>query len=169
MTRHRRSHHHDPDPAEIPRAYGPHRCCRAQTSPPTVPVQVTLEAILPDTDGLNIVRDLRNVTRAPLLMVAGSYLSDVLQPPMNSKVWLPGASVYLGPNGTGVFACPGPNLRPSADSLQRYTLGLSLDGRQRKRTAPQMKISPGQKMPGGIRNHWLGEFVNPHARGYYEL
>lgn len=40
-------------------------------APELNPVLVTLEAVLPDTDGLNILRELRKVTRAPLLMVTG--------------------------------------------------------------------------------------------------
>ena len=54
------------------------------------PVLVTLEAILPDTDGLNIVRELRKVTQAPLLMVTGrASVADEL------NGLAAGASVYL--------------------------------------------------------------------------
>ena len=34
-------------------------------------VLITLETILPDNDGLNIVRDLRDLTQTPLLMLTG--------------------------------------------------------------------------------------------------
>lgn len=40
-------------------------------APELNPVLVTLEAVLPDIEGLNIVRELRKITRAPLLMVTG--------------------------------------------------------------------------------------------------
>lgn len=54
------------------------------------PVLITLEAILPDADGLNIVTELRKVTQAPLLMVTGrASVADEL------NGLAVGASVYL--------------------------------------------------------------------------
>lgn len=54
------------------------------------PVLIILEAILPDTDGLNIARDLRNLTQAPLLMLTGrAAAADEL------KGLAAGASIYL--------------------------------------------------------------------------
>lgn len=54
------------------------------------PVLITLEAILPDADGLNIVTELRKVTQAPLLMVTGrASVADEL------NGLAAGASVYL--------------------------------------------------------------------------
>ena len=59
-------------------------------APELNPVLVTLEAVLPDTDGLNIVRELGKVTRAPLLMVTGrASVADEL------NGLAAGASVYL--------------------------------------------------------------------------
>lgn len=54
------------------------------------PVLIILETVLPDTDALNIVRDLGNVTREPLLMLTGrAAAADELN-------GLPaGASIYL--------------------------------------------------------------------------
>lgn len=54
------------------------------------PVLITLEAILPDADGLNVVTELRKVTQAPLLMVTGrASVADEL------NGLAAGASVYL--------------------------------------------------------------------------
>ena len=54
------------------------------------PVLIVLEAILPDTDGLDIVRDIRNLSRAPLLMLtARAAAADELEG------LAAGASIYL--------------------------------------------------------------------------
>lgn len=54
------------------------------------PVLITLEAILPDADGHNVVTELRKVTQAPLLMVTGrASVADEL------NGLAAGASVYL--------------------------------------------------------------------------
>lgn len=54
------------------------------------PVLITLEATLPDADGLNVVTELRKVTQAPLLMVTGrASVADEL------NGLAAGASVYL--------------------------------------------------------------------------
>ena len=54
------------------------------------PVLVTLETILPDADGLNVARELKKVTQAPLLMVTGrASVADEL------NGLAAGASVYL--------------------------------------------------------------------------
>lgn len=54
------------------------------------PVLITLETILPDTDGLNIVRELRKVTQAPLLMVTGRASA-----PDELNGLAAGAAIYL--------------------------------------------------------------------------
>jgi two-component system, OmpR family, response regulator len=54
------------------------------------PALVIVEAILPDTDGMNIVRDLRNVTQAPLLMLTARAAADDELSGLAA-----GASIYL--------------------------------------------------------------------------
>ena len=54
------------------------------------PALVIVDAILPDTDGMNIVRDLRNVTQAPLLMLTARAAADDELSGLAA-----GASIYL--------------------------------------------------------------------------